>query len=77
MGHLIIFISLIYGLLLITLYLSYQCNNRELILLNTNAFIFLRKNNIIGKDVTPYILAMVSEITKGESLAANILYTFL
>ncbi|BFZ11177.1 hypothetical protein BsWGS_14216 [Bradybaena similaris] len=36
-----------------------------------------RKNNIIGKDVTPYILSMVSKITKGESLAANILYTFL
>uniref|UniRef100_A0A0B6ZZW0 Pseudouridine-5'-phosphate glycosidase n=1 Tax=Arion vulgaris TaxID=1028688 RepID=A0A0B6ZZW0_9EUPU len=31
-----------------------------------------RKNNIVGKEVTPYILNMVSQLTKGESLVANI-----
>ncbi|CAG5122870.1 unnamed protein product, partial [Candidula unifasciata] len=36
-----------------------------------------RKNNITGKEVTPYILSLVNKITKGDSLTANILYIAL
>ena len=36
-------------------------------------YIYYREKKIMGKDVTPYILARVNELTSGQSLQASIL----
>ena len=35
---------------------------------------YCREKGIAGKDVTPYILARVNELTEGRSLAASFLF---
>jgi pseudouridine-5'-phosphate glycosidase len=39
--------------------------------------VFYREQNIAGKDVTPFVLERVNEITGGTSLQASILFLML
>lgn len=42
-------------------------------IINTNIFFIFRTKGIMGKEVTPYILQRLNEITEGASLTASIL----
>lgn len=45
-----------------------QCNSFMLSMLYSN-----RESSVVGKEVTPFVLQRVNELTKGQSLQASIL----
>lgn len=51
---------------------EYEANEELINNAISQAIVALEKNNVKGKEVTPFLLAKVKELTGGESLEANI-----
>src|SRR5699024_12765576 len=55
-----------------TLFRSHAMSEEEITTIIDKALQEAKDNNIHGKEVTPFLLAKVTELTEGRSLAANI-----
>ena len=58
-------------LLSVCTHIGYESFSQHL-LITISSYTLLRSQGIIGRDITPFILNRVNDMTKGESLEASI-----